>query len=1672
MKTNKLLLAFTLLLSSFLFEASFAQVTNFPTAGTFSYTVPPSTTKLKVQIWGAGGHGSTQSLSGQGGGAGGGAYTQNIISVTPGEVYTIVVGAGSNSTSPGGTSSFNGGSSSLQALGGNSAANNSQIGASGASASAPPAICNSCINFSGGNGADASATESGAGGSSASANSDGVNAVGIVGGVIAGGGNGGNGTSNSGLGATGAAPGGGGAGAVRTAGSTKNGGIGGRGKITLTATGPIIDVKGKFNAITYNSTTFSQDNHTDLGSVSIEGGTVSVIYTIKNIGNEPLNIGAIGKLGIHQTDYTLTSLPAPTLAPNASTTFSVQFDPSGLGDRLAKISIANTDPSKSNFTFDIKGLGVRTYIDSDGDGVSDNFDIDDDNDGILDITEQILCKISPYAQSVEHIFLNETFGAGTTKGKININIPDATCTYCFEDGTAGVNSTECPRLASKVLDDGEYCVNYKITGATGSDPENIHGDLAWYAGEDHTPGDINGRMAIFNADYVPGVFYETTIRGVIPNVPVLYSFWALNIMAKDRYVGTILPNITVEFRDLSNNLISTYNTGDIGRCLASATNNDCAQSEWKQFTTSVTLGAISDFVVRFKNNAPGGGGNDLALDDIVISQEYCDSDHDGIPNLYDLDSDNDGISDIEEAGFKDYSNGTATMYKLSSSTWIDENKNGLHDELDSRIAAGTYSILDTDADGVKNFMDLDSDNDSLFDVDEAGIYNGDGDINGDGLGDGVDTERDGILDIYDTFIGFGTATRPYAQDTDGNGVPDYMQLDSDSNGVMDIAETIYNILDANNDGRIDGFADVDKDGIIDTFDTKTNGLGSPRDLNRKFYLDFDGRNDYGLGDQITSGLGQATMMGWIKLYGPYLNSGVVMGQGNFNLSVDVTGSNRSLVGTANGINIISTSKLDSDRWYHIAMAFNPSDPAKKLKLYVNGKEESFSNAGALGSPLAAVSDKFTLAKNPSSATNYFKGSIDEVRVFNVALSDDQLQKMVYQEIKSNEAAIRGEVIPKDIELVNWNTLLAYYRMDAYKDDVIDNFVSPAIDSGTDPSLMRIYNVKNIRYQLAPMPFESKLAGNLDVAVSQNNFVYGPDLRTYDWAILKSNYNTELSANLTTLGLFIAPGTTFKQTDDSKNQNSWYLKLDGKLDLLAKSQLVQTEFSDLDPTSTGFIERDQQGQKSKFNYNYWSSPVNSINPTANNTSFNVLTVMKDGTDANNPVNMNFVGGTNGSPGTPINVANYWLFKYTNSTPSYSNWQALGSTGTLVPGQGYTMKGSDSGSPLQNYVFVGKPNNGTITTVIGAGNTNLVGNPYASALDANEFISQNLSSISGTLYFWEHYSTNSSHVLAAYQGGYATRTLVGGVAPVSPALVSGLGSSTRIPNRFIPVGQGFFIKGNATGGNVNFSNKQRLFIKENNVDSNVMFRNADGLNTEQPTNAEDTFEEDTFMKVRLAANSHDGHHRQLLLGFMNENATPEIDLGYDAIHIDNQPTDIFFLHGDTKLVIQGDGYFNDQNIYPLGVKTDAEGKVQFLLDGTENFPIDQPIYIHDALDNSYNDIRTDIYEAAIDQPGTISDRFSLTFTNSPLSTNTPTSQNQGMSIQFSNSDNMINVQNLRLDADVISVSLINMLGQILMDQKVDSQNQNLIKLKAPMLSTGTYIIKAHTTKGDFSKKAIIK
>lgn len=1422
---------------------------------------------------------------------------------------------------------------------------------------------------------------------------------------------------------------------------------------------PEINIKSQYGVdIADGDMTPSTNDQTDFGDVSMDGGTVYVNLIIENTGTGALSIGAATFTGTNAADFTILMPPTSTIAAGGNSRFRISFTPTTIGTKNAMFSIVNNDSNENPYNFALTGLGVQTYKDTDGDGITDNKDLDDDNDGIIDTKEQIDGLAYPLTSLVEYTFLNETFGAGTTKGLININTPGATCTYCYEDRYGSA----CD--AAVTLEDGEYCVNYKITGATAGDPENIHGDLAWYDGLDHTPGDVNGRMAIFNASFAAGTFYETRIDGVIPNVPISYSFYVLNIMRQNNFPGSILPNITVEFVDLSNNLLSSFTTGNIGRCSADATDNSCAQGNWLPFNTSVNLGNVTSFIVRFKNNSTGGGGNDLAIDDIKIVQNYIDTDGDGIANIFDLDDENDGIPDIEEAGFKAYSNGLGRMDLSSAATWVDANLNGLHDAIDAQITGGTYMIADTDGDLVPNYLDLDSDNDTFFDVEEAGLLNGDGDINGDGKGDGVDTDKDGILDLYDTSVGFGTNARPYAKDTDANGIADYLQLDSNNDGISDIKVGLYGSLDANNDGRIDGSSDMDKDGITDTFDTNTSVIGSPRDLNRKLFLDFDGRNDYGQDTPILGGLSTVTMMAWVNLNPAFSGDGVVVGQDKFQIKVN---SARNLQMVLNGTTTTyNTVTLNTAQWYHVGVTFG----GNALKLYLNGVDVM--NIAQSGS-IAADATPLTLGKNPIASNAYFNGKIDEVRIFNKNLTDAQFQRMVYQEIQNSASQVRGLIIPKDVGTLPWTNILRYYRMDAYKDDIVDDLTTASIDAGSG---MRIYNHKLIKAQQAPMPFITERPGTFAVAVdSPTNEVRGMDIMDQDWSIVQVKHNITETANNIDLGMFVDLGVTVTANNNIKIQNDWFLRLDGKIDLQGRSQLLQTAVSDLHQGSAGSIERDQQGQSNLFNYNYWCAPVGIQNTTTNNNSYTVNGMMKDGTNPAAPQNITWTTAYNGAPTSPITLSSAWIYKFQNTSPVYANWANVGPNGNLLAGQGYTLKGSGAASATQNFVFVGKPNNGTITSPIAANNLNLSGNPYASALDANTFITANAGSTTGALYFWEHFSTNTSHILANYQGGYATYNLVGGIPPVAPAGISGAGSSARVPGRFIPVGQGFFINGSATGGTITFNNAQRAFIREENAASNIMFRQPSEQGPRNTSalfnNAEDTFTETPYMKVRLGFEASN-YHRQILLGFMNELATSGIDAGYDAPHIDNQPSDMYFMNNETKLIIEGDSYFNADNIYPIGVKTATEGNVKFALDATENFENNQEVYIYDNTTQLYHDIREEAFEINL-PAGTVNNRFTLRFKNPDLLANDNFDSNVNLlDAFFTTNDRMINILNTTLDTEVKSVALYNILGQFIQSWDVENRNQAKIQLPVKQTTTGTYIMKVQTTKGDISKKIIIK
>jgi hypothetical protein len=131
-----------------------------------------------------------------------------------------------------------------------------------------------------------------------------------------------------------------------------------------------------------------------------------------------------------------------------------------------------------------------------------------------------------------------------------------------------------------------------------------------------------------------------------------------------------------------------------------------------------------------------------------------DADGDGVPNLADRDSDNDGIPDVVEAGGADVDgNGIADNS-------ADANNNGLADSYESAAGGTALPVADSDDDGTADYLDSDSDGDSISDMREGRV-----DTDNDGKADYLDSDSDGdgVSDRNE-----GTA------DSDGDGVADYM----------------------------------------------------------------------------------------------------------------------------------------------------------------------------------------------------------------------------------------------------------------------------------------------------------------------------------------------------------------------------------------------------------------------------------------------------------------------------------------------------------------------------------------------------------------------------------------------------------------------------------------------------------------------------------------------------------------------------------------------------------------------------------------------------------------------------------------------------------------------------------------------------------------------------------
>lgn len=437
------------------------------------------------------------------------------------------------------------------------------------------------------------------------------------------------------------------------------------------------------------------------------------------------------------------------------------------------------------------------------------------------------------------------------------------------------------------------------------------------------------------------------------------------------------------------------------------------------------------------------------------------------------------------------------------------------------------------------------------------------------------------------------------------------------------------------------------------------------------------------------------------------------------------------------------------------------------------------------------------------------------------------------------------------------------------------------------------------------------------------------------AIIVGNYNTA-SGNIQSCKLEVRAGATLtvnsgqSVTAESDLNNLGTIVIENGGSLIQKNDYA---------TNTGsIIVRRNTTPMRKFDYTYWSSPV------AGQTLYNL------------------------SPQTLSD-------KFFQFNTTGNQWQAVPSSTVMVAGKGYIIRAPQTFSTtvpaVYNGQFSGVPNNGFITQPVynATGTWNLLGNPYASALDADRFLQYPGNNIlNGTLYFWTHNTPITNNVYTT--NDYASYNLLGG-AGTAAAIASGV--NTTIPTRYIASGQGFFAVA-TSAGTVTFNNGMRV------AGSNLAF-----FRQINPVASGDSVGEKHRLWLNL--NGPDGLFRQILVGYAAD-ATNDFDRNFDGVLLTSNANISFYSKlADQQLVIEGHGLPFDMNDrFLLGYSSTIAGSFNIAMENLDGLFAGQEVFLKDNLLGIFHDIKSApyVFETEI---GEFKDRFEIVYQSTALSVNDP-------------------------------------------------------------------------------------
>ena len=453
-------------------------------------------------------------------------------------------------------------------------------------------------------------------------------------------------------------------------------------------------------------------------------------------------------------------------------------DPDGiLATPLTQLENADSDATDVDFR------SVEPPEDKDSDGIIDSIDIDDDNDGILDVDEGLSTTAVVIQDSFNGIVDDTTAPTGWVVENSSPDITDINTPTTFIESGDPVNGWGTTPVVTPVASSTD--------GGT------------W----------VSASTFILSGN-TQGETISTTWTGLAANSTHTISWEQTNY-------GAISGGLTLDEPALWRFEIFEDAGGGTAGALVATVEGDLMPSTNAWTTTSGTFTTTSgtDYVVYLSSHlqVPSNSAAGYAsIDGIqVLGPSATDTDSDGIFDHCDLDSDNDGISDLVESGdaagiaLDVDSNGTLSLAEGA----VDSDSDGLMDVFeDGNLTLNTGTIAaDSDSDAFADYIDIDSDNDGIVDIVEQQSTSGYIDI--DPATANTDADSDGIVAQFDADDGAFGGLNNVQEDTDSDGAADYTDSDADSDGIPDSVE---------GDVVVDGDSgDADSDGLLDQYD-RTN----------------------------------------------------------------------------------------------------------------------------------------------------------------------------------------------------------------------------------------------------------------------------------------------------------------------------------------------------------------------------------------------------------------------------------------------------------------------------------------------------------------------------------------------------------------------------------------------------------------------------------------------------------------------------------------------------------------------------------------------------------------------------------------------------------------------------------------------------------------------------------